>query len=222
MTRPIDVTMLGHLTGDVRIFPFVAVDLSTASGHFRYKTNSGNLTIGGNVYTGDGTLDSVGSLSENRDLSQSNINLVYSGMNAALLAALVANNSNNFPVTIYIGLQDEKNQLIGTPITLGPFLLSAPILELDPVAYKITVSVEYYTIQLAWTNGLLYTDLQQQTRFPGDKFFSLLPTLAAKQMLWGSMPVTTGGTGVGGGVSGGLGGGAGRTAPSSITTTKQK
>lgn len=215
MTRPIDATLLTHIQNDTVLFPFLAVHLSTASGDFYFKTNSGNITFGGHTYLGDGSLLSIQALVENRDLSQSALQVVFSGLNLSLLNALKANNSSNYPVTIYVGLQDQNNALIGSPIALGPFLLLEPVIEVDSSSYRMTATVEYYTSLLQRSNGLLFTDQAQQNRHAGDLFFHLLPILQQFQMLWGQQSIANGvssqqGVKAGGGTGGGGGAGGGR------------
>ena len=77
MTRPIDTTLLTHLQSDTVLFPFLAVHVSTASGDFYFKTNSGDITFGGHTYLGDGSLLAIQTMVENRDLSQASIQLAF-------------------------------------------------------------------------------------------------------------------------------------------------
>lgn len=215
MSRPIDVTMLGHLNNDITIYPFIAIGIVTGSGSFYYKTNDGNITIGGNSYLGDGSLVAITALTENRELNSMGITVTFSGLNSALLAALVANNSGLSSVSVYIGLQDQNNNLIGNPISMGPYLLSSPTIELSETSFIMGVTIEDYLHTLSYTNSLCFNDFDQEARYAGDLFFSLLPTLGYSVMFWGNKQVNAGTDGVGAGdikdsKGSGFGGGGGR------------
>ena len=81
---------------------FFAVDLDFEGDPFRAHQDVGDITIGGNVFTGVGDLGEVGEIDENQSLRPDKLSLKMNGLNDELVAKARATAHQGRACTIYI------------------------------------------------------------------------------------------------------------------------
>lgn len=110
------------------------VDLDFSTGMIRYTTNSVSISFGGNTYLGLGDLVSVGDLNESADQGAEKLELGFTLVNNALLAALIgpATVYRNRRVNIYAQLIDDTFQPAGAAKLRFSGYMDAPRVERKP------------------------------------------------------------------------------------------
>lgn len=187
----------------------IAAAMDFTSGMVRAHMGMGPLIIGGQTFTGIGSVANggVGSLSsvieqpDQRNTSE--LYLALSGVDPTLVGK-VPQRGEYFGrfATIYFLPIDSKTMLPLSPI-------EPPIFEgfMDQMVYtrkqgsaQIQLTVKHYDSLFQNSVGLLFTDESQKSLFPTDGFFSVIASLPNSQIVWGgTQPSNFAGPGGGGG-----------------------
>jgi len=158
------------------VFDAVTVRMCNRLDSFAYNSD---------IYTGFGSIGSIGNIEESMDLDPTNCEITLSGIDSATLATIVNNEQLNRKIYIRYALIDGNNELIGEPI-----LHFEGSMEPPQVLYGKTSSIEIKaTDQLAdWdreqSERLTYED--QIERYPNDTGLQYMAGLASKTIIWPS------------------------------------
>lgn len=170
----------------------LAVDLDFASGHVRVAEGHGQLTIGGNTYTGLGHLGSVEVIEESVEVVAHPLTLVLSGVDNSLLATARDEVYQNRTATLYLCLFDDNGALIDTPETLGDWRMDQMAITLGPSEGTIRLNCES---RLRREPRIArYTDPDQQLAYSGDRFFDLVGKIPGFRGTWGAKGAANDGT----------------------------
>lgn len=157
---------------------YYAVELFFDGGTVRFWTGVGNKVINGNTYTGTGSLLNISGLEENDNLSSPGVNITLSGLDSAIVSLALQEPYQNRECKIHIGSDGD---------TLEVFSGFMDVMSIDDSgdSCSIGLSVESRLIILDRKSAFRYTQETQETRYPGDTFFSYVADLADKQVVWG-------------------------------------
>lgn len=110
------------------------VDLDFATGTLRYTTHALAIVFGGNTYTALGDLVEVGNLAESENQGADKIELTFSIVNQAMLAALIgpATVYRNRRVRIHAQLIDDTYQPAGAAVLRWAGFMDAPAIDRSP------------------------------------------------------------------------------------------
>ena len=182
-------------------FPFLAVDFDFPSGHYRYWTGIGDLTLSGNVYTGVGDLAKIDGESETTELNAQRRKYSLAGFSPESspgVSDLVVSvdesdidGSFGRSVTEYLGfLNPETRTLVATPEVFWEGRIDS-IGRSDGANPVIEVSTEHRLALLDRIDGWRWTDEHQQQFFPGsgDTGFDQVNAIALKKVIWGGKGV---------------------------------
>lgn len=165
----------------------VHIDLLTAP--IRLWDGVGTITAGGYEWLGAGGLGSISGLEQAIGGRAPETTFGFSGVDDALRDAFVANfRTEAKGRRIRVALQfllDEGCKAVGSPYTLATLIMKRPTISLnEDGTADITASAEsLYALQNP-SQKSLYTDRDQQTRFPGDKGLEFVSTLQNKVLTW--------------------------------------
>jgi len=162
----------------------VAAELDFSSGFVRCNTSPYTITIGGNTYAGVGNLGSVSVVEEEATLAAKGVSLQLSGIDPTLLSVALNDNYRNRAAKLWLCLFDSDHQLIADPYPIGTWRMDLMVVERGETA-TITLTAESPLADWDRPRLRLYTDQDQQSRFPGDKFFEFMPVNQDKEILWG-------------------------------------
>jgi hypothetical protein len=167
------------------IHPVAFVKFEFDGGDVNLHTELGDITWGGDTYTGVGSLGSVGVSEEVSDLSNTPLNLTLSGIPNDLISILLNEYYQGRRATLYLGYLDmTTRQLVADPIILYRGLIDTADIQQDKTC---TVTLSVQSRFAAWDVPLIrrYNNADQQARYPGDKGLQFVEQAVDKQIIWG-------------------------------------
>jgi len=164
MSRTIPAALLTAL-GQTNLAPFYAVEFDFDTAPVRFWTGYGDRTIEGNTYLGAGSLIGVSGLDE---------------ATTELVSAALQAPYQNRACRILFGVTDVADVIE----VFGGFMDTMNI-EDSGESSVITLTVESKLVQLERAKERRYTHESQQSRYPGDTFFSFVSDLQDKEVVWG-------------------------------------
>lgn len=169
-----------------------AVDLDFPSGHVRLHTGTGPLTIGGNIYTGTGTLGSISDVPERAQLTAERWDYKLSGVDPTVVPESEIDDCFGRSVVEYeVWLNPENHAVIGAETrregTMGR------VRRRDGASPVIEVSCETRLVMLEQPDGWRYTGEHQDKFFSGDLGCHLVGELDSVEVIWGGKRVQGGG-----------------------------
>lgn len=176
----------------------IAAQLNFTSGIVRAHMGVGDLIIGGNTFTGVGSVGSggfgsVSSMSEKTDARDTGeLYVSLSGVDPVMMGKVPQRSEyyGQFASVYFIPINTA------TMLPLSP--AEPAIFEgfMDLLAYSrkqgaasIQVTIKHYDSLFQKTIGLLYTDESHKSLFPTDNFFDQVASLTNKKAQWGGSVV---------------------------------
>ena len=177
MSRNITAALISAFQGR-SVDLFAAVELFFDSGTLRLWTGIGDRTIGGNVYTGSGSLLSISGIEEASDLSARGATVSLSGIDSSLVSLAISEPYQNRVCKIYLGSGGDYFE------SFSGFMDTMTINDSGD-SCEIAIAVESKLIVLERIVPLRYTQETQVQRYPTGTFFSYVTSLADKSIIWG-------------------------------------
>lgn len=181
MSRDLVSQLSTALDGDT-VNVFWACDLQFDEPNALHFWNGiGDLDIDGTTYTGAGDLLGVSDLRESSDIAAYGATLTLSGIPSSLIELAqsepyqgrearvkfgIETGGARYTVTVFTGEMDQMN------------------IRLGPETCTISIDVESRLVDLNRARVRLFTDADQQSRFPGDKAFSFVTRLQSERLEW--------------------------------------
>lgn len=181
--RDLSAQMQAMATSDV-VRPIMLITLEFAT-TLRLWNGIGDLSQGGNTYTGVGDLIQVSEMGESTDISAKGCNITLSGVNQSLVTKAKSEDYQGRNVTIELGALDDTGDVISDPVVIFKGFMDV---------MSITEGGEYSTINLSVENSLIlfdkakvrrYTDNDQKIDHPTDEGFAFVSKIQNKQLIWG-------------------------------------
>ena len=174
--RDISTALSNKLLGkDVDLF--VAVELMFDSGALRIWSGIGDKSIGGQTYTGTGSLLSVGGIEESDGLSAPGASISLSGVDSSLVSLAIQEPYQNRDCRILLGSEDDFFEIFSG-------FMDVMIIEDNGETCIVNLTVESRLIILDRKVPLRYTQETQNSLYPGDTFFSTVASLQDKKVDW--------------------------------------
>ena len=156
---------------------FVAVELMFDSGALRVWSGIGDKSIGGQTYTGTGSLLSVGGIEESDGLSAPGASISLSGVDSSLVSLAIQEPYQNRDCRILLGSGDDFFEIFSG-------FMDVMTIEDNGETCIINLTVESRLIILDRKVPLRYTQETQNSLYPGDTFFSTVASLQDKKVDW--------------------------------------
>jgi len=149
----------------------------------RLCTRLSSITIGGNEYTGSGTIGGVDVFAENNKLDPSGAEIRLSGVDLSLVATFSNHEFLNRRATVSYGVLTDSDVLIGDPILVfsGSIDSVDVVYGLEP---EINIGVSDALADWDRAQAEFWSDSEQQRLYPGDKGFSMVEGLSKKTIIW--------------------------------------
>ena len=174
--RDISTTLNNKFLGK-EVDLFVAVELMFDSGALRIWSGIGDKSIGGQTYTGTGSLLSVGGIEESDDLSAPGASISLSGVDSSLVSLAIQEPYQNRDCRILLGSGDDFFEIFSG-------FMDVMTIEDSGETCIINLTVESRLIILDRRVPLRYTQETQNSLYPGDTFFSTVASLQDKKIDW--------------------------------------
>lgn len=176
MSRNISTALVTALTGDA-VELFVAVELFFDAGTLRLWSGTGDKVLGGNTYTGTGSLLSVGGIEESDGLTAAGANITLNGVDTSIVSLAIQEPYQNRACRILVGSGSNSFEVFSG-------FMDTMTIEDTGDTCQINISVESRLILLDRKVPLRYTQETQNTLYPGDTFFSKVTSLQDKKVSW--------------------------------------
>jgi len=186
MSRTIAASIISKLSDDA-VYPFYALDLNFDSSPVYIWTGLGDITFGGNTYTGAGNLLQISEVHETQDISARGMTLSLSGVPSSLLALSLTEPYQGRKCKVYLGFMTSWESPDASPATMEVFSGYMDQMTIDEGAETSTmsVSVESRLIDLERPRNRRYTSENQKIRFSGDSAFDFVESLQDQRLVWG-------------------------------------
>lgn len=191
-------------------FLFGAIEIQFPDHTLRVLDGSGELTIGGDLYTGEdsvfGVLDSIGTHEETIGNEAPELTISFLPPDASAAAELASAAMQGSQVRLMLGAFDpSSNSVIGTPEQLFLGEIDVPTYEISQGARSVSFTVVSVFERLFEVNeGERASDGFHQSIWPGEKGLEHM-TGTVKNLYWGTKrPITSFYYGAGGGWNLGL------------------
>jgi|TARA_R100001510_G_C7611958_1_gene175194 hypothetical protein len=192
------------------IEPFFAFEMVFSSTTLRFFTGEGDIVIGGNTYTGVGSVLSFSNVEESADIGAKSVSITLSGIPSSNLSLALSTPYQGREVTIHFGIKDANRTFLGNEdgtfiLTQLGALIDITASDVNPnatsvlfVGYidqmdiqegaetsSITVRLESKLLQMERQRVLRYTSAIQKSLYSGDKGFDFVDQLQGQTFIWG-------------------------------------
>jgi hypothetical protein len=179
-----DNAMLVASQADV-VSPIYFVKLEFDSADVNFHSSLGDITWGGETWTGAGQMGTISGIEENSDLARTPISLTLSGLPNTLLSAFLNEKYQGRRATVYLGyLALDTNVLVEDPVVIYRGMMDKPATRRD-AEFSITLTVESRFAQWDRAKVRRYTNEDQRSRYPDDTGFLGSENDAGKKIIWG-------------------------------------
>lgn len=150
----------------------------------RLSNGAADVTWNGNVYTAVGSFAGVSPMEETDAPQANGIECYLSGIPTDLVALMMVEHYQGKTARIYLALFDADHQLIPDPILLFSGRMDNCTIEMGKEA---RISLRVMSRLADWERPRIrrQTDEDQQSRYPGDKFFAFVPQMVEWRGVWG-------------------------------------
>lgn len=181
------------------------VTLSFDSGTLYFWTGIGDLSYGGNTFTGTGNLGDVSIVSETTDMRPTGATLKLSGVSSSLISIMLSEHYQGRSATIRYAVFDVNWAMVEALTVFAGRMDVMRLVDAGELV-EITLTVEHRMIAFDRPQEVyFYTHVDQQRLYSGDLGLEFVAPLADKTIYWGrvqpSAAPSSGGTG--GGTTGG-------------------
>jgi len=156
------------------------------SGDTLFWSGYGDLTWGGDTYTGVGQFGGIDKVDETSDVRANGATVTLSGIPSDLIALALTEPYQGRPCIVYLGaLHLTTGALEGTPYPLLAGRMDVMSIEEGADTASISLTVENRLIELFRSKERRYTHEDQQIDFPGDLGLEYVAGLQEKPINWG-------------------------------------
>jgi len=185
MSRELPVTLQANLSDDV-VYPFFALEMFFDSGAIRTWTGVGDITYGGNTYTGSGNLLAVSTVEETNEISVRGVTLTLSGIPSELISLALSTPYQGRVCNVYLGMFDKVLDTYDlTPIFSG-YMDKMDISEAAETC-SIEMAVENKLIDLERARVARFTSGYQKSLYPNDLGLDFVESLQDRPISWGKV-----------------------------------
>ena len=169
----------------VNLLMFAKLEFDSATSYVH--NGIGTYTWGSQDWLGVGDLGTISKVEEGLDVSPYAITLTLSGLpDAGLVATALTENYYKRPATIYLGLLDDDDVLIDTPIQIWSGFMDQMNLSIGADGGDtVQLIAESELAIFDKSNDLMYTNTSQQNRYSGDLFFNFIHKVPDQKIRWG-------------------------------------
>jgi len=178
---------LGALASEVAkpvLNPFYAVSFALPTPIYVWSM-VGTLLFGGNAYEGVGSFGTIGAIAESSDGSAVGMTVSLSGIEHSLADEVLNQPYRGVAMMIYLGAVAADFCTVTAPPALIWRGKIDTVTLTDGASLMITITGESRMRDQGRPRVRRYTNQEQQERYPGDRFFEFLPSLAEINMVWG-------------------------------------
>lgn len=184
MSRNLTAGMITEVTASV-LEPVVLVKGEFDSGDVNLWSGIGDLTWGGDTYTGAGNLLGIMAIKETQILEAVNVDIQLTGISSAYVSLALTEDYQNRPVTIWIAALNASGAIIADPYMLFKGRMDVLEIEEGAETASLTMHTENRLIDLQRAKERRYTAEDQKAYYPSDTGFNYVSALQDQSIVWG-------------------------------------
>jgi len=154
------------------------------SGIVAWHSGFGNIVLNTVTYTGVGTLGNISVIKEETGVKAASVAVTLSGIKSEVVSLALSQPFLNRKAYVYFVPIDEEDQ----PVTANAYLLFRGAIDsIDGVTgstAKFNVSLKSRLSDWSRPRKSLYSDVEQQQLYPGDKGMEYIAQLSQKKIIW--------------------------------------
>lgn len=181
MSRTLTTAMSNALVADV-VRPIYLVRMVFDSSDLNVWSGMGDLSYGGETYTGLGDLLSISEIKETADVQATGMNVSLAGVKSSLVTIAKDQDYQGRELTVRLGAFDSSGSLIADPVIIfSGFMDTMTIAEAGQYS-SITIAVENKLIAFERSKVRRYTAEDQKIDHPTDKGFEFVTAIVEKEI----------------------------------------
>lgn len=166
------------------VFFVTLVRIDFPSGTIALNDSSYHLTWGGVTYLAAAGLGEISPTEDKPgEVTGANLELIRVDANYIGLALDDADEVQGSPVAIYTAVLNSALQIVDVVLDWAGYADTMPISE-DGEHASIGLTAESKAVDLLRGSPLLYNDPDQQSLYPGDRFFEYVVSQSDKPVVW--------------------------------------
>ena len=170
-----------------------------SGGIVRLWTGAGDLSWGGNTFTGAGDLVNVTPVQETNEVRANGLTFRLNGVPSAMITRTLAENYRGRACKLWLALFDSSNAIIADPLLLFSGRMDQCLIEDTGDTCSINVTAESRLVDLQRPRERRRTDEDQQNLFASDLGLEFVAGLQDRELLWGGGTSQTSGVAAAGG-----------------------
>ncbi len=151
----------------------------------RFWNGIGNKTWDSKTWTGTGVFGGITAVQERGGALAGSVALSLSGVPSELVSLALSDTAQGCKATVWFAAFDSNWGVIGEPVRMVRGKTDVCKILLGGKTSTISVTVITPMTGLKRVRNFLWTDAEQQRRFPGDKFFEYGASMAERPLYWG-------------------------------------
>ena len=167
------------------VAPALLAYFDFSGGAVRIWSGLGDLSWGGNTYTGGGDLVNVEPVQETNEVRANGLSFRLNGMPSAMVTRILAENYRGRSCKLWLGLFDAAGAIIADPLLLFSGRMDQCLLEDSGDTASITLVAESRLVDLQRPRERRRTTVDQQGLFSGDLGFDYVAGLQDREIVWG-------------------------------------
>lgn len=186
MSRDLHVDLEAALD-DPLIRPVMFYEAEFTGGAMRRLWSGiGDRSWNGYTWEGIGTIVGIGRVEETQTIRAASVEIIIQGITSDSVSIALQSMAQNRPGSIWMGLLDATDALIGDPTLVFEGRLDSAQIEERPDGASIVMRYESRLIDLERPRIRRFTHEDQQQTAPGDKGFEFVPGLQELTITWGA------------------------------------
>lgn len=163
----------------------VFVELVFPSGTLRFTNAAHEMQWDGETWIGAGNLAQIEPVTEVASPQAAALNVQFSGIDPAHVTAILDDHYQGNPARVWIATLDDGMKVVGDPVLVFTGRMDEPVISVGRTA-EIQLSLENRFADWDRPRLRMYTDADQQSRHPGDKFFEFVAAMESTSIVWGT------------------------------------
>lgn len=205
--RNLTPEMVAEVTAPA-VSPALLVEMEFDAVTIRLWTGIGNLSYGGEIFSGAGNLIGISSIEETQNTEAKGVVASLNGVPSSMVSMALGQNPRGRPFRLlfavvesrrYIGAEDDpgrirledgsgyilmENNLINSPYRIFSGLMDTFEMSDDGISANIRLAVENALIVGQRTKVQRYTNEDQKKAYPSDRGLEFINALQDKELVW--------------------------------------
>jgi hypothetical protein len=164
----------------------IFVEMDFASGFLRLNTSGYDLPgPGGNTYQGVGQIGEIQAIREAEGGEISGLAFSISGVPSSYITTVLAEQYQGRACNVYVGFLDlPAYTMTDAPVAEWSGRMDVLSIQDDSGTSKISVTAEHELFDFDRPLAVMWSDEEQQRRFPGDLGLQYISQMSDRQIIW--------------------------------------